>query len=173
MFISKKIVNEDSEINIIKPPLKGNKVAGEIIVGAFVGAGSAVIGTFALFGITKLILPNDDGTTAAILGFISGYIIGSAMGVYHIGNTENETGSFSSTLLGSTIGAIFFLIPAPVGATIGFNMTREYRNNSPDTVGLIQFNNKKISLAFPETYTNYDYINCSKSISLKIIKINL
>ncbi len=55
---------------------------------------------------------------------VPSFVIGNAYGVYLVGNTDRETGSFGATLLGSAIGVFAYGIGAPVGATIAFNMTR-------------------------------------------------
>ena len=81
------------------------------------------------------------------------YVLGGAIGVYFVGSRGNETGSFLATLGGSLLGlfvmAILYFyikaaedmmlgiekivlwplvfIAAPVIATLGFNLTRRYK----------------------------------------------
>jgi hypothetical protein len=57
-----------------------------------------------------------------------GWAIGSSVGVYLVGNVEDETGLFLATLAGSILGTPFLLVGSPISATIGFNMTRRYKS---------------------------------------------
>jgi hypothetical protein len=84
---------------------------------------------------------------AAIIGAIIGYTIGVSIGVYLIGRRLGGRGGYWRALLGGMIGAALVLLAAeplhlnasttllqaclialpPIGATLGFNMSRKAR----------------------------------------------
>jgi hypothetical protein len=133
-----------------KPPLSTGRIAGEFLageVGGFVGIlpglmlGSMVAG-YAPGG-------DRDGSAARlVLGVATAgavVALGSATGVYIVGNIGNETGSFLPTFYGAAAGLgvgfggglIIYAISddnytgmgfigMAIGATIGFNLTRRY-----------------------------------------------
>ncbi|MBM3242655.1 hypothetical protein FJZ31_40865 [Candidatus Poribacteria bacterium] len=99
--------------------------------------------------------------------FIAGNIIGSSSGVYLVGHSSGETGSYWATLIGSTLvtssvvllvalnylseeSVVVFFIPgvilSAVGATIGFNLTKGKEQKNPAAINLEEGN---ISFAFP------------------------
>ncbi len=79
-------------------------------------------------------------------GWAKWYIhLGSSIGVYLVGNIGNETGDFLATLGGGILGGLagififtaiikdldngaVVLVGPPIGATIGFNLTRRYKS---------------------------------------------
>ena len=84
---------------------------------------------------------------AAIIGAIIGYTIGVSIGVYVIGKRLGGRGGYWRALLGGVIGVMLLLLAAeplhlnqntavlqtclialpPIGATLGFNMSRKAR----------------------------------------------
>jgi len=118
-----------------KPPLSGPKVAGELLLGTIAGAGAALgIGTAGGGG----------SVGGALVGAAIGFPLGISTGIYAVGTTEDQTGSFQATMAGTLIGTLCSagiiasqqnrdpfiwssLILAPIGGTIGFNLTRRYR----------------------------------------------
>jgi hypothetical protein len=84
---------------------------------------------------------------AAIIGAIIGYTIGVSIGVYVIGKRQSGRGSYWRALLGGGAGVVLVLLAAeplhlnqntailqiflialpPIGATLGFNMSRKAR----------------------------------------------
>lgn len=122
---------ESKEENIKKPPLNVFRITGEICT----GFGLGILTGLASFAVVYFIREKEKVSEVWVLhldeldaaSLIGGYIIGSAIGVYHIGNMGSETGSFITTLLGTILGACAWVIPAPIGATIGFNLTRKYK----------------------------------------------
>jgi hypothetical protein len=84
---------------------------------------------------------------AAIIGAMIGYTIGVSLGVYVIGKRLGGRGGYWRALLGGVIGALLVLLAAeplhlnqntavlqiflialpPIGATLGFNMSRKAR----------------------------------------------
>lgn len=144
-----KISLEDGNFNTFKIPLE-IFVGYLFSIACF--AGFYLLGTF-LGGIIEP-KPKDDPDLITIKGATTGYVLsmasiplGSSLGVYLIGNIGNETGSFLFTLLGSIIGVITWLLSAfliyninntgtqpfviiglifvPIGATIGFNLSKQ------------------------------------------------
>ena len=141
-----------------KPPLSKGRIAGEFFAGVAVGTATAVIP----FSLLMLLFPLND-STGGPAGFLTsssevvtmcaylclpvGYAIGSATGVYLVGNRGNETGSFLLPLIGSSLvvtgglAATFLsghwgfipviLVGAPAVATIIFNSTRKYKSSTP------------------------------------------
>ena len=73
---------------------------------------------------------------------VLGWLVGVPVGVYLVGNTGNETGSFLATLGGS-------FILGPIGAAIGFNMTRRYKSLPASGNALINFREGQMGLAVP------------------------
>ncbi|MBI1924985.1 hypothetical protein HYR99_12150 [Candidatus Poribacteria bacterium] len=134
-----------------KPPQNGVRIGGEILAG---GAGGIILGcggAFIGYGLEILIVcePVDDLGLCGLRGFIIGgsigYLLGSSIGVYVVGNSGNETGSFWATLAGSILG----LPLAPISATIGFNLTRRYKSPPASGTALINFSEGQMSLAVP------------------------
>ena len=151
------------------PPLNLLRISGELVAG--VGAGYvAGIG----LGVTGVTLAFAAGAPAefstmgyGFLGFIIGYPIGNTIGVYLIGNLGDETGEFWNTLLGSIIGGIGgfyfiattteylpYIVLSPIGATIGFNLSRRYEQ-SRNSNALLNIKNNKLSMNWPDTYYKY------------------
>ena len=101
---------------------------------------------------------NFSGLCGAITGYAIGSTLGSALGVYLIGSSGNETGSFGSTFLGSVLGTglgivivaksdglsmthfIMGSMIQSVGASIGFNLSRRVEGDSAQMVNLICLN---------------------------------
>ncbi len=137
-----------------KPPLSAKKIACEIL------AGSALsVVTLLVVYVTGVIVV--DKGCFAVFGFLAMFVfifpplngVGSAVGVYLVGNRGNETGPFLATsglgFLGALVMAllVFFLfaagdvmsvlektvlwaivlLTAPIMATLGFNLTRRYK----------------------------------------------
>jgi len=105
------------------------------------GLGEGCMGGFAILGIMSMVVPPV-------------YLLGCAVGVYFVGRIGNQTGSFLATLGGVFLGLpviallCFYMwavdeymtlgiekviiwplvfLAAPIGATIGFNLTRRYK----------------------------------------------
>lgn len=96
----------------------------------------------------------------AIYGFAAGYILGSSFGVYRTGNRDNETGSYLTTLTGSILGGLLGVLPAPIGATIGFSSTRRYRDRSVNETGFINIKNGQVIVSSPSIYCYADSLKC-------------
>lgn len=150
------------------------RVPGEIIAGGAGGlagvlAGGSVIRSMKEIGV------DSDGIAASVLAVSSAF--GCASCVYAVGNIGDETGSLLATLAGSALGIavgllgnyacdrsdheiaaiIFLLASPPIGATIGFNMTRRYKlpPAEPGTA-LMNVRDGRMSLAFPRVYIQMD-----------------
>jgi hypothetical protein len=154
-----------------KPPLSGRRIAGEFFAGAAGGTAAAVISFYLSWHLVDRFFPREPGSGPAggpgtlpeVLAYLClpvGYAIGSAAGVYFVGNIGNETGSFKYTLVGTSLVVVGGLVAAflsedptptfligtlvsvPAVATIIFNSTRRYKGNSGSgntTVGQMRF----------------------------------
>jgi len=169
---------EPKEQRSEKPPLSGDRIAGEILAG---GAGGIAVGFAGMFIGSKLagcrygLFGRDEcSPLGAITGGLIGYPLGSAIGVYCVGNIGNETGSCLATLGGSILAlgvlglgarvilaytpsdglsqdlAIYCLFASPlIGATIGFNLTRRYKSPSAESeTALINFRVDLVEVKF-------------------------
>ncbi len=152
-----------------KPPLNSATVLMEIVIGTLsgglIGFAGATIGVeIAEASEPDALFPSMDG---AILGFVLAYPLGSAVGVFGVGDNEKETGSFAATLAGSYITALAFVLPAPIGATFGFNATRKYRPTPIPETGVINYQEGKLTLGVPTIRTN------THSFDRKALKHNI
>lgn len=116
---------------------------GGALFGLVLGGAAGLIGA-------RLFAGANDGwgdLIAAIIGAIIGYTIGVSIGVYLIGKRLSGRGGYWRALLGGVIGAALVLLAAeplhlnqntavlqtflialpPIGATLGFNMSRKAR----------------------------------------------
>lgn len=141
-----------------RPPLNSGRVAGEILAGMATGFAAGLPAAFVfLISLGRGIQASScfggliAGGMAICLVFPAVYGLGSAIGVYLVGRTDKQTGSFLLTLgcgflggLGAigmllnmplvgmagqvenTIRLLLLLIP-PILATLGFNATRRYK----------------------------------------------
>lgn len=132
-----------------KPPLSVGRIAAQILAGTIL-----CIVVFMLFGMSGFPgSAGDIGDLGVLLIFIiffsPWYMIGSALGVYLVGNIGKQTGSFLAALgsgfLGGLVMFLLFakelvslteekivtlglmLLIGPIMATIGFNLTRRYK----------------------------------------------
>lgn len=136
----------------VKPPLNKGKVACEILAGFGVGGAGAFI-MVSLFAASlrerrggSTSYGDEAATQGLVVGFIAfcgaavAYVYGSAAGVYWVGNTGDETGDWKTTLYGSMWGEV--LLMSPVGAAIGFNMTRKYKTDEGKNGSMIDSKEK-------------------------------
>ena len=116
---------------------------GGALCGIALGGAAGLIGA-------RLFAGASDGwgdLIAAIIGAIIGYTIGVSIGVYVIGKRQSGRGGYWRALLGGGVGAVLVLLAAeplhlnqntavlqiflialpPIGATLGFNMSRKAR----------------------------------------------
>lgn len=133
-----------------KPPLSEGRIAGEFFVGVVGGTVVGIIPAI-LFYTCYPINRANDGEEWRLFGIALvylpiGYAIGSAIGVYLVGNRGNQTGSFTYTLVGASLAGIgclaaaflsnsfgfipVILIAAPAVATIVFNWMRRYKTDT-------------------------------------------
>lgn len=138
------------DTNLDKPHQSNfGKVVGELLVGSgaslVLGYAGAMLGCYigSLWGV--------------IVGYEVGSAFGSTLGVYIIGSSGNETGSFGSTfgwgVLGTCIGIVVVIISdadglnkthiimnsliQSLGATIGFNLSIKEDDHSNPMVNLV------------------------------------
>jgi hypothetical protein len=123
-----------------EPPVSFGRITGEIFLGMVVGGGGALVG--ALLG-GGLCIGDQVCERSAIGGAYLGAILTIPLGVQAVGAIGEETGSAGMTYLGSALGGLGGLLmlangrenisilgmvlAPPIGAMIGFNMTRRYR----------------------------------------------
>jgi hypothetical protein len=140
-----------------RPTLEPLRVTGEVVVGSYAGIGGYFLGSALGHHIAER-WPDGSATTNDFItsGFAySGAAFATAGGVYMVGASGNQRGSFSATMLGTGVGAglawvldqTFFsndgndsadasrtrwtqalvksLLPS-IGATVGFNSSRRF-----------------------------------------------
>ena len=156
---------ENGETNLKKSRLSDRRLSDEILAGVLAGiaTGSAVgyVGNYIFCG------ECDEQFWIAVT---TAYSLGSAIGVYIVGNIGDKTGSFIATLGGSMLGGLagfaaayavpfgVLLLPLgpPIGATIGFNKTLRYKSPPVSGTALINFRDGQMSLAVPAIYPRLD-----------------
>ena len=139
------------------------------------GALGSVLGGVG-FGIGSMILTGGSDNLGVSVGFLTGFIFGSAAGVSLVGNRGDDKGSFGATLIGSSVGTIAAAVPAylfisqnidfngnwptfvfggafivlpSMGAVIGYNMSRKGDSPPASASGLINVKDGSIRLAVP------------------------
>jgi hypothetical protein len=95
-----------------KPPLSAGRIIAE-----FMASGLGILAGVVVFWILESIIGFPDWAQLLLLLII--ILPSGATPVYLVGTTGNETGSYLATLAGSLF--------APIGAVIGFNITRRYK----------------------------------------------
>jgi hypothetical protein len=165
-------------------PVKSDKIAGEIFAG---GAGAllgGVLGAGIGYSLTYKENEGDwfnlSGVPGAVVGYTIASNLGCALGVYLIGNSGDEKGSFGDAFGGSVAGsllggglayliaqtdkeadgisyeyAVFVVAGQATGAIIGFNHSRKKKAKIPSE-GLLNINSGKLSLAFPQVDISKD-----------------
>ena len=129
------------------PPVEGGRIAGEIAIGSFVGAGGAVAGALiaARLG-SDSCSGNDDACqwTVILLGAMPGVTLGAATGAWIVSRGRGQTSSYIAGLGGAAVGALgaygswrltadpvlrvaTFIVAPAVGAAVGVTLSREYR----------------------------------------------
>jgi len=162
----------------LKPgPVKPEKVVGEFLLG---GVGAVLVGGIGSgIGYNITYDPGEDGwmnfsgLPGAIVGYLVGSNVGCATGVYLIGKSGGEKGSYPATLGGSLAGTlvggliaislfkdsdddealfpfVVFTAAQAGGATTGFNLSRKGKKIETSSEALLNLNDEKLSLAFPE-----------------------
>jgi hypothetical protein len=166
-------------------PANPAKVSGEVLVG---GLGAVVGGSICAgigFGLGSegdcngFCCFDEGGIIGALVGYAVGSNLGSATGVYVVGNSGGDKGSYWASLGGSLLGtalggvcaiailrgsdddagalSLFVLTAAQVGgAAIGFNATRKRKVEVPSGA-LLNLDEDKLSLAFPQVNVSPDF----------------
>lgn len=152
-----------------KPPLSNGTIGKEILAGGGLGTILSIPGGMIGFRIADALWPPEGEHGAwmtnaefacGAVGFIAGWVLGSATGVYLVGTKGNVTGSFSRALLGSIVGAGCLPVPLfgpAIGAAFAFNRTRRYESpfGEPGNA-LINFRHGQMRLAVPIVYFRPD-----------------
>ena len=149
------------------PPLRGCRVAAELLVGGVLGATGFFLGTGIGHSAGR---PDPNGSSDEanwsyiFAGGAIGATIGVPIGVWLIGNSKGEQGSFLASMAGTAVGAglgaaalwyggddglaVFAAIALPVaGGILGFNLTRHARE--PAVGSLFVVRNGSFSLGVP------------------------
>jgi hypothetical protein len=128
------------------PPLSDGRLAAEVLVGGLI----AIPGALAGASIGAAVDHDCNGDfcipTSVAVGAYAGVCVGSAVGVYAVGVSGDQTGRFDATLFGSLLGgaiglglasitwdegdgaSLLFLLLPPFTATAAFNFTRRYED---------------------------------------------
>ena len=115
------------------------KITAGVMTGALAGIAGGYIG-YALEGCNGG--GEYCGLAGTLIGGLIGYHLGTPYGVYKVGNRSNENGSYAAAFLGGITGhfigiaaltvsqnlgtGLFWFVSAPIGATIGYNISRKF-----------------------------------------------
>jgi hypothetical protein len=148
-----------------QPQVSSGKIALEVLAGV---AGNVGFGVGSMFLIGNII--HDDSESlipaGAVVGFYTGSLCGSALGVYLVGNSGNVRGKFGNAMLGSLLGEIISLgmglltknfgislmamvILPPTLSVFMYNRSLKYRS-LPEGNGLLNLNKDKLMLGIPD-----------------------
>lgn len=162
-----------SEQDSLKPPVSFSDLAGEFFIGTLWGCGSGIIGLISFGTIDYALHPDGSGGHLAGYGFVLFYVLGSAWGVYSTASDEELSGSFGYTLLGSAIGGIVGLFPAPLGASFAFHKTSEYRPKKSSETALINLNVSKIRFRYPVMQFSSNIYRDSFQLKICLVQIKM
>ena len=143
---------ENKKQNPQKPPLSVGRIACEILAGLALG----LVARLVVYVIHNVIFHGAEDNLAfgfLLMFFPPLYVLATAVSVYLVGRIGNQTGSFLATaggvFLGVPVTALLYLyigaadymmlgiekiilwplvfLAPPIGATLGFNLTRRYK----------------------------------------------
>ena len=142
-----------------EPPPSGGRISSEILLGMVVGGGGALLGALLGNGVCE------DCDHAVIGGAYVGAIATIPLGVRAVGNSGDQTGSLGMAYLGAVLGglggllmvandrenitALGLLCAPPLGAVIGWNMTRRYRPRRVPAVGALVHGGDRAGASLP------------------------
>ena len=151
--------------------LKYGKVGRELFWGSVGSLGVGFLGAFIGGGIGAAGASEDEwfaGLEEGVIGYLIGSTLGSSIGVYLIGSSGDDTGSFGMTFLGSILGTgigiclmivvdnlelgfIGFTLAQSAGATTAFNATRKKKVVAQKET-LLYFKEGKWSFSYPKIH---------------------
>ncbi len=158
-----------------RPPLHLERVLLELLIGGTCGVLGGVVGGMIGFLIDVSITRHSSefgGLGGFLIGGSLGLTLGSTGGVYSVGHYGDETGSFWATFGGSVFGFLmsyfihtdigndgpkYLLIGTPICATVGFNMTRRYKEVDVSEKALFNIHGCRIKIDFPKMYRYQNY----------------
>ena len=171
-----------------KPPLRSGRILGEILAGGALGFALGCGGAYLGYVIAGGEDEDIEWAWGLIIGGSLGASIGSALGVYIIGSMGNETGSIGATFLGSVLGVglswVALLVGeesiltyisiaiSPIGACVGFNMTRRYKSYTSSGRALLNFREGQMTLGIPTVYFRPDTFG-RRAINLNVSFMNV
>lgn len=190
--------NAENNPGYLKPePVRPEKVVGEFLLGC---AGAVLFGWAAAH--TGHSITNDPdghswsnltGSPGAVVGYLVGSNLGCATGVYLIGSSNEEKGSYVSTLEGSFAGTlagsaiafplfvafngdrkswsfVVFTAVQSWGATLGFNGSRKKKSEG-SWEALLNLNYGELALAFPQVNASQQTF-CSSNYKVNLFQVN-
>lgn len=167
------MVKEESKVD--RPPLSAGRIGVEVlagILGEYGGVMLAVLINKATHDCQDCL---DHSLTTAVVGGV-GWAAGSCLGVYWTGSRSNQAGSVLATFSGAVGGTVLALVnlalvgedsavrwlslfAAPIGATIGFNLTRRYKSPPGTATALIDIRDGQMRLVVPTIRVQPDCYN--------------
>ena len=127
-------------VQSIKRNIADNNNFSKIYSGVRWGFAIGLLGALIGSGIGSELCGLDCEINGLLIGGLISYHLSAPYGVYRIGNGNNENGSYAASFVGGVIGhlsgiaaisaapttptAIYWFISAPIGATIGYNLSR-------------------------------------------------
>jgi len=136
-----------------RPSLNICRISGEIGCGVISGI---ILGTVS-YSMCKI---GKQPEYSNVLPLFLGYYMGSALGVHFIGEMGDQSGSLFMTFTGGLVGIIagslinpvYGFYGAPLGATIGFNLTRRFDHPHATQNALLEIKSRDIKLNVPFIY---------------------
>jgi hypothetical protein len=118
-----------------RPPRDNRIIASQVLAGGLTGFGGVVAMTipYALSGLGG----RKVNETSFVIAAGAAYVMGTVAGVHRAGKHHGLRGSVKGTLIGAAVGLLggpAVLVTFPLGATMGYQRTRAYREspNAPD-----------------------------------------
>ncbi|MBM3312688.1 MAG: hypothetical protein FJY80_14415 [Candidatus Aminicenantes bacterium] len=160
------VQNENQKDKKEKPPLRADKIIGELLAGGLAGYGGAYLG-----------YDWGGGKEGELAGALVGLTAGTALGVSIAGSLGSETGSFLAALGGSCVGflslwaipvnEVLILAMPTICSTIAFNLTRKYKSKHFGRTALLNFEDNKLNIDIPQIGFQPDPVN-PRALCLKV-----
>jgi len=158
------------------PPVRGLRIAGELLGGVGAGMLGASLGI---------------GTKSALVGVL-GWAAGVSLGVHAVGDTETETGSYAATLVGSALPVAFavgleaavgedaaadsifpiLFLGSPIVSTIAFNLTRRYKIPGGRSMrALVDYRDGRLALGAPRVSDRVSPIDGAVTQTVDVLRV--
>lgn len=138
-----------------RPPLELRRVGLELAGSYCYGLAGMMVGAVAGFPVAY-VAGGEAGI--AVSAALVGYCLGTGVGAYRVGCTDEQTGSLYAALTGSVVAGVLAGLPtqgvglfyaSPVGAVIGFNATRRSRVSASPHTPLLSVRERTVQLGVP------------------------